>query len=229
MAMRTDEQLQLSEYLEKLVSGPDFLLACEKQSRLEAERLGLGRISLSRGEAHILRWFAQLKPAKKAVEIGTLTGASGLYILDGLQSGGKLWTFELKPEHAQAAEPILKKFADSCGKNVEVVVGDARATLEQIQTQGPFDFIFIDGNKAAYGDYLAWAEKNLRSGGVLVADNVLLGGSVFTRTEGESAKGRFSEKQIQVMQKFNQRLMDSTVWRSALLPTSEGLYVAEKN
>lgn len=218
--MRSHQQNQLSEYLEKLVSGLDLY---EKQSREASVKLGLGGISLSRGEAHVLRWVVQSKPMKKAVEIGTLTGLSGLYILDGIEKGGKLWTLEKSPEHAAAAEPILKAFAQEKQKHVEVVQGDARVTLEALQSEGPFDFIFIDGNKAAYGDYLTWSEKNLRKGGYLLADNVLLSGAVYSEVESN-----FSAKQIGVMKSFNERLSDSKIWRGALLPTSEGLFLAEK-
>ena len=167
--MRSTQENLLSEYLEKLISG---LEPYENQSREASVKLGLSGISLSRGEAHVLRWLMKSKPLKKAVEIGTLTGLSGLYILDGLAEGGKLWTLEKSEEHANAAEPILRNFASSQNKQVEVVRGDARATLESLKAQGPFDFVFIDGNKAAYGDYLAWTEKNLKSGGILIADHV---------------------------------------------------------
>ncbi len=222
--MRNPQYNQQTEYLENLISPTSPLLdECEKQSRAASEHFGLAGISLSRGEAHILRWLTQLKPTKKAVEIGTLTGLSGLYILDGLEKGGQLWTLEKNSEHAEAAQPILQKFAAGNDKKVELVVGDARETLPSLEAQGPFDFIFIDGNKAAYGDYLDWSEKNLKPGGILVADNVFLGGSVYGSTEA-----RFSEKQIQVMKKFNERLMDSDIWRGALLPTNEGLFIAER-
>ncbi len=218
--MRSAQENLLSEYLEKLISG---LQPYENQSREASQKLGLGGISLSRGEAHVLRWVTLLKPVKKAVEIGTLTGLSGLYILDGMLDGGKLWTLEKSEEHGQAAKPILTGFAEANKKQVEVVMGDARETLEKVRSEGPFDLIFIDGNKAAYGDYLAWAEQNLKKGGMLVADNVLLGGSIYSE-----AKSNFSEKQIGVVKKFNERLMDTSIWRGALIPTGEGLFVAEK-
>lgn len=218
--MRSSEEDLLSVYLEKLVSG---LGQFETDSREASLGLGLGGISLSRGEAHVLRWIVQSKRTLKAVEIGTLTGLSGLYILDGLEEGGKLWTLEKSEPHASAAEPILKSFAAEKNKEIELVVGDARQTLKDIEAQGPFDFIFIDGNKAAYGDYLAWAEINLKVGALLVADNVLLSSAVYKKMDS-----KFSPKQIEVMQKFNERLMDSSIWRGALLPTTEGLFIAEK-
>jgi predicted O-methyltransferase YrrM len=218
--MRTPNEDLLSKYLDELV--PDIGIY-EKKSREASVKLGLQKISLSRGEAHVLRWMTQSKSAKKAVEIGTLTGLSGLYILAGLAPGGQLWTLEKSDLHAAVAEPILKNYAQDLGKNVEVIRGDARETLVNLGPSGPFDLIFIDGNKAAYGDYLIWAEENLKSGGILVADNVLLGGSVYSQVNSN-----FSDKQINVMKKFNQRLMETKIWRGALLPTGEGLFVAEK-
>ena len=103
-------------------------------------------------------------------------------------------------------------------------MGDAREELEKLNSLGPFDGVFIDGNKAAYGDYLAWAEQNLRVGGVILADNIFLSGSVW----GESTQQKFSDKQIRVMQEFNNRLSDPTKFQSAVVPTFEGLFVAIK-
>jgi predicted O-methyltransferase YrrM len=157
------------------------------------------------------------------VEIGTLTGLSGLYILDGLQPGGKLWTLEKSEIHAAKARPLLSEFSAQTEKSVEVIVGDARETLIALRSQRPFDFIFIDGNKAAYGDYLNWAEENLKSGGLLVADNVFLGGRIFNLISEQPA-----EKQIEAMGRFNQRLMNSQIWNSTVVPTGEGLFIASK-
>lgn len=222
--MRTQESQLLDEYLEKLLQpqGQHFN-QWEQISRQNSEKLQLGGISLSRAEASMLRWAVQQRPALKAVEIGTLTGLSGLYILDGLQQGATLWTLEKNPEHAQMAQQVLEPFAKSQGKNVQLVVGDARETLLNLETSGPFDFVFIDGNKAAYCDYLDWAEKNLKPGTILVGDNVLLGGEI-----GEVEGKIFSKKQIQVMRNFNERLLHSGKWKSILIPTSEGLMISEK-
>lgn len=222
--MRIREQSKLEEYLENLLLPKTSNLASgEAQARANSQTLNLEGISLSRAESHMLLWAVGLKPAFKAVEIGTLTGRSGLYILQGLQKGGTLWTLEKNPLHAQMAQQVLERFAAAESKNVHVVVGDARETMKRVEVEGPFDLIFIDGNKAAYGDYLAWAETHLKKGGILVADNVLLGGEI-----GEDEGEIFSKKQIQVMKNFNQHLLTSPLWKSVLIPTSEGLMISEK-
>lgn len=112
---------------------------------------------------------------------------------------------------------------DHGNKKIEFVLGDAREELKKLEALGPFDGIFIDGNKAAYMDYLEWAEKNIKTGGLILADNVFLNGSVW----GE-ASARFSEKQIRIMQEFNKRLADPDKFVSVIAPTFEGLYIAIK-
>jgi predicted O-methyltransferase YrrM len=161
---------------------------------------------------------------KKFVEVGTLTGASALWILQGLPEGGHLWTLEKDPLHARAAREIFDQYHQvQPSKGIHLIEGDARETLKTIEAEGPFDGIFIDGNKSAYGDYLDWAEAHLKKGALILADNIFLGGSVFT---GNSAQ--FSKKQIEVMRNFNERLANPEKYFSAIAPTEEGLFVAVK-
>lgn len=218
--MRNEIQTRLDEYIEQIFPTES---ASRKKSRSEAEALGLARISVSPNEARILGLLMSLHQSLKVIEIGTLTGLSAQAILGAMPAGGKLWTFEKNPDHAQRAEAILNALSFS-NKSFEVVIGDAQQKLGEIENQGPFDAVFIDGNKAAYGSYLEWTEKNLRSGGLVIADNVFLSGAVW----GEETTQKFNTKQIEGMKKFNQRLADPKLYESAILPTSEGLFVAIK-
>jgi predicted O-methyltransferase YrrM len=149
-----------------------------------------------------------------------LTGFSGLGLLEALPPNGTLWTFEKNPERAALAEKILAQGLTG-NQKVHVLQGDAEQELQSIEKQGPFDGIFIDGNKLAYGAYLDWAELNLRPGGLILADNVFLSGAVY----GEPVP-HFSPKQIKSMQEFNQRLSDPTKYSSCLVPSFEGLFMS---
>jgi len=206
-------------YIESLISPES---ASKQHSRAAAEELGLGRISLSPSEGQLLAFMIQQHQCHKFVEIGTLTGLSAQYILEGMNDQGVLWTLEKTEAHAVKAREALAQHP--FGKNAKLVVGDARMTLESIASEGPFDGVFIDGNKAAYGDYLAWAEKNIRTGGLIIADNVFLSGAVW----GETTQQKFSEKQIAVLQAFNKRLADSELYQSVVVPTQEGMSFAIK-
>jgi len=214
--MKNQRQL---EY-ERSLFNPNALML---SAREKAQELGLLGISLSFSEASLLTLMVQLGKCRKFVEIGTLTGFSSLAIFEGLEAHGKLWTFEKNPLHSQIADEILQQAAKDSGKSVQVITGDAEVQLSSIEGQGPFDGIFIDGNKAAYLKYLNWAEKNVKPGGLIIADNVFLQGTVW----GEESE-KFNSKQIEVMKEFNKRLSDPEKYLFSLVPTTEGLIIAQK-
>ncbi|WP_374029586.1 O-methyltransferase [Bdellovibrio bacteriovorus] len=192
-------------------------------SRQFAEELGLARISISPAEAQLIKTLIRLHGAKKVVEIGTLTGLSAQYIFEALPEGGELWTLEKDPKHGEKSTEVFSHL-DQSEKKIHLVMGDAREELEKLSLQGPFDAVFIDGNKAAYLDYLLWSEKNLRPGGLVLADNIFLSGSVW----GDKTLQRFSDKQVAIMQEFNKRLSDPNLYEAAIVPSFEGLFVGLK-
>jgi len=208
------------DYMEMLIGAES---SAKQAARAAADQLGLGLISLSSVEAGVLRALADLSNAKKIVEIGTLTGLSALALLEGNTTAGlKLLTLEKSNEHAAAASEVLKSYIRD-GK-CEIVVGDAREKLEGLSAQGPFDLVFIDGNKAAYLDYFNWAVANVRAGGLIVADNVFLSGAVW----GDPTEQKFNEKQINAVKKMNELAFADKYLRSFFIPTEEGMLVCKK-
>lgn len=199
------------------------LFGMEEERKLKAkkdsEELNLAQISLSAIEASLLSFFVKINRCEKFIEIGTLTGYSALWILEGLSPQGSLWTFEKDLKHSQLAKENLRH-----DPRANVIEGDAEEHLPKIASHGPFDGIFIDGNKAAYPKYLDWSIKNLRPGGIVIADNILLGGRVMGLDDP-----RFSEKQTIAMQAFNTKLTDKSLFNSILIPTTEGLILGIKN
>lgn len=202
------------------------LSAAENQAsfnaRAAAEKIGLGAISLSKTEAQILQFLLSSIDAKKVVEIGTLTGLSALYLLNAMPEKSFLWTLEKSSEHAAAAELILAEYIAQ--KKCKIVLGDAVTTLKEITNEGPFDAIFIDGNKAAYMEYFLWAIENVSSGGLIIADNVFLAGAVW----GDQSQQKFNEKQVKVVQEMNQIAYSDGRLKSIIIPTEEGLLVCKK-
>lgn len=207
------------EYIEKLSENesPDKVAA-----RKNSESLGLEAISLSKAEAQILQFLVMMTGAEKVVEIGTLTGLSALYILDCLKTNGQLWTLEKSPEHAALAKTVLSQYIEK--NQCRILIGDAKIELEGLKKEGPFDAIFIDGNKAAYLDYFQWAVINVKVGGVIVADNVFLAGAVW----GDTSTQKFSEKQVKVVNEMNRMAFADKNLKSVVLPTEEGLLVCKK-
>ena len=147
------------EYIEKLAPGESALMV---KARENSDQLGLGGISISSTEAQIIKFHLTAVQPRRVVEIGTLTGLSALHILEVLPEDGVLFTLEKSVQHANLAQEVL---ADEIKKKrCEIVIGDAQENLKGLSTKGPFDAVFVDGNKAAYLDYFNWAIENTRSG-----------------------------------------------------------------
>jgi predicted O-methyltransferase YrrM len=116
--------------------------------------------------------------ARRVLEIGTLGGYSTLWLARALPEDGAVVTLELEPRHAQIAKENLK--AAGLAHRVVLRIGAAAETLAAlVQEQAPpFDFIFIDADKAGYPEYLEWSLKLSRPGTLIVADNVVRDGKV---------------------------------------------------
>lgn len=179
-------------------------------------------MSISGFEARLLQFLIRTTGVRRVVEFGTLFGYSALAIAKVLPEDGVVITLEKDPlMHAEAAKTFA---ASSVGRKIVSLCGDAEEIMHAIEDRGPFDFAFIDANKAAYCVYLDWAEKNVRPGGFIVGDNSFLWGALWDQPQRES----IGENQVRAMAEFNRRLADSSKYNSTLIPTAEGLTVAQK-
>jgi caffeoyl-CoA O-methyltransferase len=191
-----------------------------KQVRQAAEAKQLPPIQVGAFDALHLEVLARMANAKRAVEIGTLCGYSGVALARALGVSGKLHTFEIDPIHAEAAQKaFLKADLDA---EVVVHVGPAIENLRHIESEGPFDLVFIDADKVSYPKYLAWADKNLRIGGVVIADNTFAWGDIH-QLVGLDPERTLA---VQALREFNRTVVESQHYRATILPTSEGLTVA---
>lgn len=139
---------------------------------------GLPPIAVAPNQGKWLMILAQIVGAQSILEMGTLGGYSTIWLARALPPDGSLITLEADPKHAEVARAniTLAGFADK----VEVRLGKALETLPEIAAEGlsPFDFIFIDADKAGYPEYLAWSLKLSRPGTLIIADNVVRDGKV---------------------------------------------------
>jgi predicted O-methyltransferase YrrM len=207
---------ETSDYLHSLVPGES---AMALKAKAEAQRLHKDTISISAYEAHLMSFFIRICQCSRFVELGTLTGYSGLKILETLPSEGYLWTFELNPEFARFAATLFDE-AGFRGRYT-ILVGKAEELLPTISSFGPFDGVFIDANKSSYPFYLEWSFNNLKPGGLLLADNTLMSGVA-------DANLPTPEKMIRELRVFNQRFMQHPGLNAMMIPTREGLSVGIK-
>lgn len=190
----------------------------KSEARIEARRTGVEFMCISEGEGRLLGQLGALVAqgkSQKWVEVGALTGFSALCLMESLPAGSELWTCELSPDRSQF---LRKLFSNPEIKGcIHVVEGDSKLTLPKISDQGPFDGIFIDGAKGDYENNLEWADKNLKVGGYIFADNIFLNGDLFEKENKRSLS----------MQGFIRKLSNPAQYRSVLLPNKDGLWVAQ--
>lgn len=213
--------MRISEPREKYVESVFGLQDPELEPVLAAmESRGNSYMSINSSEARILQFLIRGFGIRSVVEIGTLYGYSSLCMAKALPGGGRLITLEKNPEnHAVATEMFARSTA---GRRIEALCGDAAALLARLT--GPFDMVFIDANKSGYTTYLDWAEKHVRPGGLIVGDNTFLFGAMYGPSDDREA----GPAQIQAMSEFNRRLADPAKYNSIIVPTREGLTVAQK-
>jgi caffeoyl-CoA O-methyltransferase len=106
---------------------------------------------------------------KKALEIGTSTGHSGIWIAWALsKTGGKLITIDIDEERHNQAVANFKE----CGlaEFIDARLADAHDLVKELK--GPFDFVFSDADKEWYKQYFIDVAPKLEVGGCFTAHNV---------------------------------------------------------
>jgi predicted O-methyltransferase YrrM len=127
-------------------------------------------------EAAFIGLLARLTGARRALEVGTFTGYGAIAIARGLADGGRLTCLELSPEFADIAQRNL--LAAGVADRVDIVIGPADESLRAMPEEPTFDFVYLDADKRAYPAYYDLIIPRLVRGGLLLIDNVLLGGDV---------------------------------------------------
>ncbi len=165
----------VDDYFESRLLPPDAGLDA---SLAAADAAAIPAMNVSAPQGMMLELFARMVNARKILEIGTLAAYSAIWMARALPAGGKLTTLERDANYAQVAKANIDRagFAD----RISVRVGAALDTLPKLEAEhaGPFDFFFIDADKANNARYFAWALKLARPGSVIVVDNVVRNGAV---------------------------------------------------
>jgi caffeoyl-CoA O-methyltransferase len=211
-----DGRIEIARYVFDLIGAEDAAL--KKASEI-AESQGLRPIHLGRFDVRHLEVFVRMAQAKKIVEIGTLGGYSALAMARASGVGGEVHTFEKMQRHAKVAEMVWREAGTSDMSKIYIYLGDALKRLPEVENRGPFDMVFIDADKGNYSNYFDWAAKNVRAGGVIIADNTFAFGFVHL---GESAPEQ-DLKSVRALHAYNQKAASDPRFLTTLLPTAEGL------
>lgn len=161
-----------------------------------------------------LRMLVQITESKRILEIGTFSGYSSLAMAMGLPDDGKIITLDNNEEMAT----IARKYWDRThlGKLIELKLGPVIENLKDID--GPFDMAFIGGTKNDYVDFWDVAVDKLKSGGVIVVDNVLLSGTVLNP----------KDDMAETIDAFNEHVRYDQRVQRLMLTVHDGLTLARK-
>lgn len=210
--VKTEVTQDVVDYLARH-AGQDAVL--ERVARETAE-LPNAVMQTTPDEAALLTMVARLIGARRALEVGTFTGYGAISIARGLAGGGRLTCLELEEQYAETA---MRNLEDAgVADRVEIVVGPALDSLRAMPAEPTFDLAFLDADKTGYPDYYEEIVPRLVLGGLLLIDNVLLGGRV---TDPQDERER-------VMDALNDRVTADERVDTAMVLVADGLTFARR-
>lgn len=212
--MMNDRSHLLDEYLEHHVTPMDEVLAdLYRDTHLHQmnPRMMSGPV-----QGKFLQFLCQMLKPERVLEIGTYTGFASICIARGLPEGGRLVTVEVDEEY----EPVIRHYLAKAGveERVELILGDAKMVIPALTN--PFDMVFIDADKVSYPLYYDLVVEKVRSGGFILADNVLWDGKVLN--------AQAKERDTQALQAFNDKVQNDPRVENVLLPIRDGLMMIRK-
>ncbi len=167
-----EELKKANEYIVSKISENDSHI-------LEMEKFALeNNVPIVTKEvAKYLEFLVRTQKVKKALEIGTAIGYSGILILNAMGSDGNLTTIEIDQERYNQAEENFKKTSHD---GVQQYLGDANDILPILEKkEEKYDFIFIDASKGQYQKFFEVAYKMLEKDGMIFIDNIMFRGYLY--------------------------------------------------
>jgi caffeoyl-CoA O-methyltransferase len=174
------------------------------------------RMQVAPEQAAFLTFLSRLTGARHAVEVGTFTGLSSLAIARGLADGGSLTCFDISEQYTS----IARRYWARAGVDdrIELRIGPAGETLRSLPHEPYLDLAFIDADKTGYPVYWAELVPRMRTGGLIIVDNVLRGGRVLAPQNAED----------RAIAAFNDEVMADVRVEVLMLPVADGLTLARR-
>ena len=158
--------------------------AVAEVERAGAEMGSLAQMQIGGDQAALITILVGALGARKAIEVGTFLGYGALSIARALPVDGRLTICELDGAYAERARGHLE--LAGLADRVEFLLGPAAETIRGLDGDGSYDFAFIDADKGGYPLYYEECVRLLRPGGLLMLDNVFMGGRVLEPTDDAS-------------------------------------------
>lgn len=184
-------------------------------------------VPIIREESHkiLIDYIARSKPTK-ILEIGTAVGYSGIAILNNC--AGTLTTIEHNETLVMEAKQNF--YEAGLSSRVNIINDDCLVQVAQMVADDNynqyFDFIFLDGPKAQYGNMIEGLLMLLKSGGTILVDNVLFRGYVDGSVKAPTK--RFKTIVSRLKNFINDFLANPELQNAKLIDIEDGMLVATK-
>lgn len=172
---------RVDRYLSDTLVGHDLALEAAVAAQNAA---GLPAIEVSPVSGKLLHLLARISGARRVLEIGTLGAYSTIWLARGIPDDGRVVTIEAEPHIAAIARANLDRAG--VGDKVDILLGRGADVLPTLESEAPFDFVFIDADKESNTIYLDWAARLGHPGTVVVVDNIGRAGEVANPETTES-------------------------------------------
>ncbi|MEN0003016.1 MAG: O-methyltransferase [Bacteroidota bacterium] len=166
-------------------------------------------------QGSLLYMLSSLLQAKSILEIGTFTGYATICLAMGLAPNGRVYTIEANAELEYLIREYLRKA--KLEEQVQLYMGKAEEIVPTLE--GSFDLVFIDAGKQQYAEHYDLIIDRVRSGGLILADNVLWSKKVIQKQY---------DLDTQLLHQFNQKIQEDERVENVLLPIRDGLIVVRK-
>ena len=166
-------------------------------------------------QGRFLSSISHLMNAERILEIGTYTGYSAICLSEGLKASGHLHTIDINEE----LEPMVKRYFEKANIQDKVTfhIGNALEIVPTLNKE--WDLVFIDADKVNYSNYFDLVIDRVRTGGCIIADNVLWSGKVLEETPDIDTKA---------LMEFSKKAHEDPRVENVLLPLRDGLMMCRK-
>lgn len=193
---------------------PDYLYRLYRATNIH---LLHGRMASGHLQGRLLKMLVQMIRPRNILEVGTFSGYSAICMAEGLEDGGRVYTFEINDEQEDFTRPWIEE--SPMADKIEFIIGNAITEAPRLGIT--FDMAFIDGDKRTYVETYEMVLSVLRTGGFILADNTLWDGHVVD-------KAYEHDRQTQGIVRFNDYVARDPRVEKVILPLRDGLTLIRK-